>query len=78
IAYVSPSVAGVRAAALAGLAVTPLPLSAIGAGLRVLGAEDGLPTLPEVEFVVFTASDDPPARALAEMLRQSAGPLGRP
>jgi DNA-binding transcriptional LysR family regulator len=80
IVYVSPSVAGVRAAALAGLAVTPLPLSAIGARLRVLGPEDGLPPLPEVEFVVCTAAEDPsePARALAETLRQSAGQLGRP
>lgn len=76
IAYVSPSIAGVRAAALAGLAVTPLPLSAIGPGLRVLGPEDGLPPLPEVEFVVCTAGPSEPARALAETLRQSVGQLG--
>ncbi|MGK9169182.1 LysR family transcriptional regulator [Inquilinus limosus] len=79
IAYVSPSVAGVRAAALAGLAATPLPLSAVGPGLRVAGPEDGLPPLPEAEFVVCTAAEDPsePARALADTLRRSAGRLGR-
>src|ERR1700760_95298 len=43
IVYTSPSLTGVRAAALAGLAVTPLPASAIIAGLRVLGLGDGLP-----------------------------------
>jgi DNA-binding transcriptional LysR family regulator len=70
---------GIRlAAALAGLAVTPLPLSAIGPGLRVLGPEDGLPPLPEVEFVVCTAGPSEPAQALAETLRQSAGQLGAP
>ncbi|MGK9232943.1 LysR family transcriptional regulator [Inquilinus limosus] len=79
IAYVSPSVAGVRAAALAGLAATPLPLSAVGPGLRVVGPEDGLPPLPEAEFVVCTAAEAPsePARALADTLRRSAGRLGR-
>jgi DNA-binding transcriptional LysR family regulator len=37
IIYTSPSVTGVRAAALAGLAITPLPASALIAGLRILG-----------------------------------------
>jgi hypothetical protein len=34
---------GVRAAALAGLAITPLPASALIAGMRILGVEEGLP-----------------------------------
>jgi len=53
IVYTSPSLSGVRAAALAGLAVTPLPASAVVAGLRVLGAESGLPLLPDLEFAIF-------------------------
>ena len=40
-----PSLTGVRAAALAGLAITPLPASALIAGLRILGVEEGLPRL---------------------------------
>src|SRR3984893_12330120 len=36
IIYTSPSLTGVRAAALAGLAITPLPASALIAGLRIL------------------------------------------
>ena len=49
----SPSLTGVRAAALAGLAITPLPASAIIAGLRVLGVANGLPLLPDLEFAIF-------------------------
>lgn len=52
IACTSGSVAGVRATALAGVAVTPLPQSLADAGLRILGAETGLPPLPEVEYVI--------------------------
>jgi DNA-binding transcriptional LysR family regulator len=61
----SPSLTGVRAAALAGLAVTPLPASAIIGGLRVLGAADGLPRLPDLEFAVFER--DRPAAAVAAL-----------
>jgi hypothetical protein len=39
----SPSLTGVRAAALAGLAITPLPASELIAGMRILGVEEGLP-----------------------------------
>jgi DNA-binding transcriptional LysR family regulator len=53
IVYTSPSLTGVRAAALAGLAITPLPASAIIAGLCVLGTESGLPLLPDLEFAIF-------------------------
>ena len=52
IIYTSPSLTGVRAAALAGLAITPLPVSAVIAGLRILDAEEGLPRLPDLEFAI--------------------------
>ena len=69
IVYTSPSLSGVRAAALAGLAVTPLPASAIGKGLRVLGERDGLPSLPDLEFAIFEAPGrNAAAAALAEAL----------
>jgi DNA-binding transcriptional LysR family regulator len=48
IIYTSPSLTGLRAAALAGLAITPLPASALIAGLRILGVEHGLPRLPDL------------------------------
>jgi DNA-binding transcriptional LysR family regulator len=53
IIYTSPSLTGVRAAALAGLAITPLPASAVIAGLRILGSEEGLPRLPDLEFAIY-------------------------
>lgn len=73
IVYVSPSVSGVKAAALAGLAATPLPRSAVGNGLRELGREDGLPELPDVEFLVCTRDENSqkPLRALADMIRDA-------
>jgi DNA-binding transcriptional LysR family regulator len=53
IVYTSPSLTGVRAAALAGLAITPLPASAVVAGLRIIGWEEGLPRLPDLEFAIY-------------------------
>jgi DNA-binding transcriptional LysR family regulator len=58
IACTSPSLAGVRAAAMAGLAVTPLPRHTIRSGLRILGEKDSLPTLPEVEYVLRTSETE--------------------
>jgi DNA-binding transcriptional LysR family regulator len=58
IACTSSSLAGVRAACMAGLAVTPLPKHAIKPGLRVLGKTDNLPILPEVEYVSQTNETD--------------------
>ncbi len=69
IVYTSPSLTGVRAAALAGLAITPLPASAVIGGLRSLGAETGLPPLPDLEFTIFEKRrPDAAATALAAVL----------
>ncbi len=65
IVYTSPSLTGVRAAALAGLAVTPLPRSALCQGLRALPEGQGIPPLPELEFVVVTKPN--PDAATAEL-----------
>ncbi len=74
IVYTSPSLTGVRAAALAGLAVTPLPASAVVGGLRALGKEAGLPLLPDLEFAIFERRRlDSAAAALAAAL-VSLGP----
>ncbi len=73
IVYTSPSLTGVRAAALAGLAVTPLPASAVIAGLRILGAAEGLPRLPDLEFAIYEkARPDKAAVALAATLQAFA------
>jgi DNA-binding transcriptional LysR family regulator len=68
IVYTSPSLTGVRAAAMAGLAVTPLPASAVGPGLRILGELEGLPPLPDLEFAIFEKPRPGPAAALSAAL----------
>ena len=76
IVYTSPSLTGLRAAALAGLAITPLPASAVIAGLRILGAEEGLPRLPDLEFAIYEKGrPDKAASALgAALLALAQGP----
>jgi DNA-binding transcriptional LysR family regulator len=75
----SPSLTGVRAAALAGLAVTPLPASAVGPGLRILGEQDCLPPLPDLEFAIFeTPQPGPAAAALSAALASMAHAQDRP
>ncbi|HEV2673693.1 MAG TPA: LysR substrate-binding domain-containing protein [Aliidongia sp.] len=66
IAVVSPSVASLRAAAAAAFAVTPLNRSLLTPQLDALGADAGLPALPDVEFMVFTQKHDGP-REIAEL-----------
>jgi DNA-binding transcriptional LysR family regulator len=79
IVYTSPSLTGVRAAALAGLAITPLLESAVIAGLRVLDAEAGLPRLPDLEFAIYEKPrPDKAAAALAAALVELAQGPSRP
>jgi DNA-binding transcriptional LysR family regulator len=79
IIYTSPSLTGVRAAALAGLAITPLPASALIAGLRILGVKEGLPRLPDLEFAIYEkARPDKAAAALAAALMALAQGPSRP
>jgi DNA-binding transcriptional LysR family regulator len=79
IVYTSPSLTGVRAAALAGLAITPLPASAVIAGLRVLGPKHGLPRLPDLEFTIYEKRrSERAAAALAEVLLALGQSAARP
>jgi DNA-binding transcriptional LysR family regulator len=79
IVYTSPSLTGVRAAALAGLAITPLPASAVITGLRVLGPDEGLPRLPDLEFAIYEkAQPDEALSALAAALLALAQGPSRP
>src|ERR1700754_1776069 len=79
IVYTSPSLTGVRAAALAGLAITPLPAGAVIAGLRILGVEQGLPRLPDLEFAIYDKPrPDKAAAALAAVLLTLAQGPSRP
>ena len=76
IVYTSPSLTGVRAAALAGLAITPLPASAVIAGLRILDVEARLPRLPDLEFAIYEKAhpDEAAAGLAADLLALAKGP----
>lgn len=53
VAYTSPSLAGSLAAVRSGLGVTILPKDMVPEGLRILGAESRLPTLPDTEIALL-------------------------
>jgi DNA-binding transcriptional LysR family regulator len=74
IASISSSLAGVRAAAMAGLALTPLPLQTVKPGLRVLGTKDKMPRLPEIEYVLQAREADtrPAVSALGNLIQEMA------
>lgn len=77
VAFSSPSLAGVLAAVRAGLAVAPLAASVVGAGVRVLGEEAGLPPLPSATVsLVRSSRRDAAADGLADHVRRAfQGPV---
>jgi DNA-binding transcriptional LysR family regulator len=60
IALVGSSVAGLRAAAQAGFAVTPIVHTQLVNGLRVMPPDAGLPALPDVEFTMLASGASSP------------------
>ncbi|MBN3747924.1 LysR family transcriptional regulator [Burkholderia sp. Se-20373] len=84
IACESPSVTGIRTFARAGIAIAPVPRSAIDDTLRELGVPEGLPALPDMEFVMMHDAGMPAAVEFAATLvdetaiRNGAGMLNRP
>lgn len=81
VVYTSESIMGVQAAASAGLGVAVVAQTSIAPGVKVLGAEDGLPPLGDVDIAVFgeTAARRPLVRPLEQFILASLGQLaGRP
>jgi DNA-binding transcriptional LysR family regulator len=78
IIYTCPSLTGVRAAALAGLAITPLPASALIEGLRILGVEEGLPPLPDLEFAIYEKARPNKTAARNLFIERATVPDGLP
>ncbi len=58
IAYQSVSLASLVAAVSEGLAVAVLARNSMPKGLAVLGPDDGLPRLPDIDIAVFTKAGD--------------------
>lgn len=77
-AYNSASRDGLDVAVAAGLAVTIVPRSALSRNLRVLGAGQGFPPLPEIEILLYRAAGDAArpiatlAEAIVEVLREDS------
>ncbi|WP_412026118.1 LysR substrate-binding domain-containing protein [Burkholderia cepacia] len=84
IACESPSVTGILTFARAGIALAPVPRSALDDTLRELGRSEGLPDLPETEFVLMHDARMPAAAEFAATIfdetavRTGAGKRNRP
>lgn len=72
VAFTSPSQQGLRAAVLAGLALTALPQGDLEAGMVVIDGQHGLPALPEAAFTLIwrAASKTAAAEAFGQLLRE--------
>lgn len=69
LAYVASTLPAVRAAVKAGLGVTARPVEMMSPDLRVLGAVDGLPPLPDTEYLL--CRDPASQNALAQVIFQA-------
>ncbi len=78
-AYNSASRDGLDVAVSAGLAVTFIPVSAIGRKLRILGPEQGFPPLPDIEIYIHYAESESsaPVSALADIVISTLGEATR-
>ena len=70
--YVSSSTAGLQAAVLGGLGIAMVPKSAVIPELRILGAEQGLPPLPDFEIEIFVRekAPTPSCRAFVDFMTE--------
>lgn len=73
--YTASSLIGIKAALRAGLGVTARGIELVGADLRVLGENDGLPRLPDVAYYLFIRKNviNPLTRKVFDMLKANLG-----
>ena len=76
IAYVASTLSAIRAAVRAGLGVTVRPIEMMSPELRVLGELDGLPRLPDTQYVLYknTNCDNDLAMAIFNAVEQGSDP----
>lgn len=76
LAYVASTLPAVRAAVKAGLGVTARPVEMMSPGLRVLGKSDGLPALPDTEYLLChnTSSNNELAKVVFEAMENYHNP----
>ncbi len=73
--YLAPSLVGIRAAVRAGLGVTARSIEMLGPDMRVLGAGEGLPPLPDITYYLWTRGQPlaPTTQQVYEMLKINMG-----
>ncbi|CAN7763662.1 LysR substrate-binding domain-containing protein [Variovorax sp. LjRoot130] len=76
--YTASSLIGIKAALRAGLGVTARGVELVGADLRVLGENDGLPRLPDLAYHLFIRKNviSPRTRKVFDMLKANLGLIG--
>jgi DNA-binding transcriptional LysR family regulator len=76
IAYVASTLSAIRAAVRAGLGITARPIEMMSPELRVLGDQDGLPRLPDTQYVLYknAHSENELAMAIFNALEQGNDP----
>ncbi len=76
IAYVASTLSAIRAAVRAGLGVTVRPIEMMSPELRVLGEQDGLPRLPDTQYVLYKnqGCDNDLAMAIFNAVEQGNDP----
>ncbi|MEI9869122.1 transcriptional regulator LrhA [Enterobacter hormaechei] len=76
LAYVASTLPAVRAAVKAGLGVTARPVEMMSPDLRVLGQSEGLPSLPETEYLLChnSASNNELAKVVFEAMENYHNP----
>ncbi|WP_368732040.1 transcriptional regulator LrhA, partial [Oceanidesulfovibrio indonesiensis] len=76
LAYVASTLPGVRAAVKAGLGVTARPVEMMSPDLRVLGKSDGLPALPDTEYLLChnSSSNNELAKVVFEAMQNYHNP----
>ncbi|HSV48635.1 MAG TPA: LysR substrate-binding domain-containing protein [Ramlibacter sp.] len=73
--YTASSLIGIKAALRAGLGVTARGVELVGADLRVLGENDGLPRLPDLAYHLYIRKNviSPLTRRVFDMLKGNLG-----
>lgn len=72
--YIAPTLVGIRAAVRAGLGVTARSIEMLGPDMRVLGANDNLPSLPYITYYLWIRSKPSPSvQRIYEMLKVNMG-----
>ena len=76
IAYVASTLSAIRAAVRAGLGVTARPIEMMSPELRVLGDQEGLPRLPDTQYVLYknAHSENELAMAIFNAVEQGNDP----